>query len=117
MVDNTITMIRRSIERIELQWISSGIDDIVIRSGRDKHGETRTYLRANAIEDSDTIPFLHAEELIELVDFHPDILPGLQRHDNELAVFSRIQYLAKVFILDADLFDVLTKPFKAVPTG
>src|ERR1035437_7864676 len=47
--------------------------------------------------DSDTIPFLHAEELIELVDFHPDILSGLQRHDNELAVFSRIQYLAKVF--------------------
>jgi hypothetical protein len=89
-VDNTNPMVRRSIERVELQWIGSGIDNIVVRSGRDKYGKTRTYLRTDAIEDCDAIPLLYAEELIKFVDLHPDILPGLQRHDNELAVFSRI---------------------------
>jgi hypothetical protein len=114
MVHNTIPIIRRSIERIELHWISSGIDDIMIRSGRDKHGKTRADFRADAIENSDTLPFLYSEELIELVDFHPDILSGLQRHDNELTVFSCIQYLAKVLITDADLLDVIYKTFHSI---
>ena len=35
MVDDSIPMIGRSIERIELQWNTAGIDNVVIRSGRD----------------------------------------------------------------------------------
>ena len=88
MVDNAVPMIRRCIERVKLQWNTAGIDDVVIRPSRDEHGEARADHRANAIENGLACPFLHTKELIELVDFRPDLLLGLQRHDNELTVFS-----------------------------
>jgi hypothetical protein len=43
--------------------------------------------------------------------FHPDLFLGLQRHDNQLAVLGRVKHLAKIFILDADFFDVLYVTF------
>src|SRR5665811_203644 len=36
MVEDAVPMIRRRIERIELQWTTAGIDDVVIRPGRDE---------------------------------------------------------------------------------
>src|SRR5450759_53943 len=107
MMDNSVPMIRRRIERIELQWNTAGIDDVVIRPGRDEYGEARVDYRANAIENGLTRPFFHAKELIELVHFHPDLLLGLQRHYNELTVPGRVKHLAKIFILDSDALDVL----------
>src|ERR1035437_5095877 len=86
MVDNTITMIRGRIEGIELHWNTSCIDDVVICPTRDEHGESRADHRANSIENGLASPFLHAKELIGYVRFHPDLLLGLQRHDNELTV-------------------------------
>jgi coenzyme F420 hydrogenase subunit beta len=53
MVDNPVAMIRRCIERIELQWNAAGIDDVVIRPSRDDYGETRADHRVNAIENGD----------------------------------------------------------------
>jgi hypothetical protein len=38
VVDNAVSMIRRRIERIELQWSTAGIDDVVIRPSREEHG-------------------------------------------------------------------------------
>src|SRR5450756_911922 len=111
MVDDAVPMIRRRIERIELQWNTAGIDDVVLRSSRDKHGESRADHRANAIENGLARPFLHAKELIELVHFRPDLFLGLQRHDNELAVPSRVKHPPKFFILDGDALDVLHKTF------
>lgn len=77
VVDNTVSMIRRRIERIELQGNIAGIDDVVIRSGRDHYREALSNRRANAIENRLTAPFLHAKELVELVDFRPDLFLGL----------------------------------------
>ena len=77
MMDNSVPMIRRRIERIELHWNTSGIDDVVIRPGRDEHREARADYRANVIENRLTSPFLHAKELSDLVHFHPDIFGGL----------------------------------------
>src|SRR5450756_1594281 len=111
MVDDAVPMIRRRIERIELQWNTAGIDDVVLRSSRDKHGESRADHRANAIENGLARPFLHAKELIELVHFRPDLFLGLQRHDNELTVPSRVKHPAKFFLLDGDALDVLHKTF------
>ena len=51
MVDNAVPMIRRRIERIELQWNTAGIDDVVIRPGRDDYREARADRRPNAIEN------------------------------------------------------------------
>jgi len=65
----------------------------------------------NAIENGLACPFLHPKELIELMHFHPDLFLGLQCHDNELAAFSRVKHLAKIFVLDGNVFDVLYVTF------
>ena len=51
MVDNAIPMIWRRIERIELQWNTAGIDDVVIRPSRDEDGEACADHCANTIEN------------------------------------------------------------------
>ena len=51
MVDDAVPMIRRRIERIErieLQWTTAGIDDVVIRPSRDDYREARADHRAHA---------------------------------------------------------------------
>src|ERR1039457_2259784 len=72
-VDGAVPMIRRRIERIELQRNSTGIDDVVIRPSRDDYREARPDRRPNTIENRLTGPLLHAKELVELVDFSPDL--------------------------------------------
>src|SRR5665647_711330 len=47
MVDDAVPMVRGRIERIELQWSTAGIDDVVLRPGRNDHGEARADLRMN----------------------------------------------------------------------
>src|SRR5450759_2924753 len=111
MVEDAVPMIRRCIERIKLQWNTAGIDDVVIRPSRDENGEARADHRANTIENGLARPFLHAKELIELVHFHPDLLLGLQRHDNELTVPGRVKHPAKLVIPDGDTLDILYKAF------
>jgi len=77
MVDNAVSMIRGRKERIELQWNTAGIYDVVIRPSRDDYREARSDRRRNAIENRLTGTLLHAKELVELVDFRPDPLLGL----------------------------------------
>ena len=92
-------------------WNTTSIDDIVIRPSRDEHGETRADHRVNAIENGLARSFLYAKELIELVNFHPDLLLGLQCHDNELTVPGRVKHAAKILIFDGIVLDVLYKTF------
>ena len=82
MVDDAVPVIRRRIERIELQWNIACIDNVVIRPGRDDYREARSDRRPNAIENCLPRPLLHAKELVELMDLCPDLLPGLERHDD-----------------------------------
>src|SRR5665811_125154 len=77
MVDNAVPMIRWRIERIELQWDTAGIDDVMICPSRDDYREARSDRRPNAIENRLTGSLLHAKELVELVDFRPDLFLGL----------------------------------------
>ena len=77
MVDDAVPMIRRRIERIELQRNTAGIDDVVIGPSRDEDREARLDRRPNAIENRFTGTLLHAKELVELVDFRPDLFLGL----------------------------------------
>ena len=76
MVDDAIPMIRRRIERVQLHGYSPGIDDVVICSSRDEYREARPDCRPNAIENGFTGTLLHAKELVELVDFRPDVFLG-----------------------------------------
>src|ERR1017187_2179430 len=109
MVDDTVPMIRGRIECIELQWNTAGIDDIVIRPGRDDNRPARLDRRPNAIQHSLTGPLLHAKELVELVNFRSNLFLGLQRHQDELAILCRIKHSSKLDILDGEIFDVLNK--------
>jgi hypothetical protein len=45
----------------------------MIHPRRDDYREARSDRRPNAIENRLTGPLLHAKELIELVDFRPDL--------------------------------------------
>src|SRR5450756_625925 len=69
MVDDAIPMIRRRIKRIELQWNTAGIDDVMIRSTRDDHREARSDRRPTAVENRLTGTLLYAKELVGLVHF------------------------------------------------
>jgi hypothetical protein len=77
MVEDAVPMIRRCIERVKLQWNTAGIDDVVIHPCRDNYRKAGADRRPNAIENRLTGPFLHAKELVELVDFRPDLFLGL----------------------------------------
>ena len=89
MVDDAVPMIRWRIERIELQWNAAGIDYVVFGPSRDHDREARSDRRPNAIENRLTGPLLHAKELVELVDFRPDLFLGLDRNHDKLAVLCR----------------------------
>ena len=65
----------------------------------------------SAIENRFAGPFLHAKELVELMDFRPDLFLGLQRHDDELTVLCRVKHAAKLVILDGEMLDVVHKTF------
>ena len=56
MMDDAIPMIRRRIERIEFQWSTAGIDDVVIRPGRDNYREAGANRRPDAIKNRLTGP-------------------------------------------------------------
>jgi hypothetical protein len=51
MMDNTVPMIGGRIDCIELQWDTAGIDDVVVRTGRDDNRKARSDRRPNAIEN------------------------------------------------------------------
>jgi len=109
MVDNPVSMVRRSIERVELQRNTASIDDVVICPGRNDDSEACQNRRANTIENRLSVPLLDPKELIELVDFGPNLFFGLERHDDELAVLRRVQHPAKLFVPDGKILDVLYK--------
>ena len=77
MVDDAVPMIRRRVERIELQWNTAGVDYVVIRPSRDDYREAGADRRPNAIQNGLTGPLLHAKELVELMHFRPDLFLGL----------------------------------------
>ena len=76
MVDDAVPMIRRRIERIELQRKTARIDDVMLGPSRDDYGEASSDRGPNAIENRLTGPLLHAKELVELVDFILDLFLG-----------------------------------------
>src|SRR3972149_573390 len=96
MVDDTVSMIRRRIDRVEPQRDVAGVDDVVLRPGRNDYCEARPDLRPNAIEHRFTNSLLHAEELIERVDFRADLFLGPQSHDHELAVLGGVEHPTEV---------------------
>jgi hypothetical protein len=84
-----------------------------VPSGRD-HDSSRPERRAEAVEHRFTGALLDPEELIELVDLGADLLPGLQAHEDELAVLRRIEDLPELGVLDGERLDVLDETLHGV---
>jgi len=78
--------------------------------GRDEHRKACADRSANATENRLTRPFLHAKDLVEFVDFRPDLFLGFQRHDDELAVLRRVQNVADICVLAGDALYVFHEP-------
>ena len=76
VVDDAVSMIRRRIERVELQWSTARIDNVMFGPSRDDDREASSDHCPNAIENRLTGPLLHAKELVELVDLRPDLFLG-----------------------------------------
>src|ERR1019366_404112 len=106
VVDDPVPMIRRSVDRIELQWNAARVNNVVIRSSWDNYRETGHYRRPNTIEYRVAITCFYAKELVELVYLRPDFFPRLQRHHDELAVSCRIQHAAKLFIFERQALNI-----------
>jgi hypothetical protein len=58
---------------------------------------------------------LHAKELVKRVDFSPDLFPGLQRHQDELAVLCRVEHPPKLIVADGETLYVLNEAFSSRP--
>jgi len=87
----------------------------VIRPSRDDYREACPDRRRNAIEHRFSGTLLHPKELIELVDFRPDLLLGFERHDDKLAVYCRVEHPTKLVVLDGETLDILNKSFHINP--
>src|SRR5450631_412410 len=66
MVDNAIPKIRRHVERIELHWDSSGIDDVAIRPSRSDYCEARSNL-SSALRQKQLHECLALREVFHIV--------------------------------------------------
>ena len=64
MVDDSIPMIRRRIERIKLERNAAIIDDVVFCSSGDDYREARSDRSPNVIENNLTTSLLNAKELV-----------------------------------------------------
>lgn len=114
MVDDAVSVIGRRVNRVELEWDTASIDDIVIRPGRNDDRKSRLDRRPRAVKNRLPGPLLHAKELIQLVHFRPDLLLGLQCHDDELTILRRIQHSAELLVLHCNALDVLYEAFHDV---
>lgn len=111
MVDDSVTVVGGRIERVQLERTRAGVDDVVVRPGRNEHGVSRADLGCDTIKDGFPAPFFDAEELVKVVHFHTDLFSWPQRHDDELATLGRVEHLSKVLVLDCNALNVLHKSF------
>src|SRR3989344_4512433 len=105
---DAVLVMRWRIDRVELECLGSrGIDDVVLASGRDNDAIAVADLVFGAVYDDLALAFLETEELIAaLVRFESDLFIGQKRHQDQLAVFRRIEHLAEILVRERQLFDI-----------
>ena len=81
---------------IQLERRHAGIDDVCefAPAGTQDRQSPRWIAVRDTIQNRLTGSFLDAEELVQLVHFRPDLFPGLQGHQDQLAVSCRVEHLA-----------------------
>jgi hypothetical protein len=89
VVENAAPVMGRRGEGVGLEGDAAGIDDVVIRPGRDDDRKTRLDRRAHTVKDRFTGSYRHAKELIQRVNFRPDFFPGSWHHGHKLAIAAK----------------------------
>jgi hypothetical protein len=72
-MNDAVTVVWRSIERVKLERGRTRIDDVVLGASRNEDSEAGADRTADAVEDSLPRSFLYAEKLVKLVNLHPDL--------------------------------------------
>src|SRR3989344_5546241 len=96
---DTVAVIRRRIERIELHLPRRAVHDIVPRSRWDDDNRAVFHLVLDTVEYHLPLPRFTADELLELVPLLADVLSGLEAHHHKLAILRGVQDAAEIFIL------------------
>ena len=109
LVDAPIDMIRRSIDRVQLERQLAGIDNIVFGAGAYEERRAVGEVIFGAIDDSFARPGLKAEELVDVIDLDADILARQKGHKDDLAVRRGEDDLTEIIVLERQLFDVREK--------
>ena len=73
VVRDAIAMVRRGVQRVELERSGARVDDVVACSRGDEHRESRTDGGRDAVESRFARALFDAEELVERVDFLADL--------------------------------------------
>jgi hypothetical protein len=101
-------MLRRSVDRVELERSAAGVADIMPRAGWDDHRDLRLDAVLDTVDVDRALPFLETEELISiLVYLRADLFAGLKGHQHQLNVMPGVEHAAKIVVLDRALFDVV----------
>ena len=56
MVDSAVSVIGRRVDRVELEWDTAGIDDVVIRPSRDDDRKTGLDRRPHTVKNASPVP-------------------------------------------------------------
>jgi hypothetical protein len=114
LLNRPLRMLRRGIQRIQLQQVGRrGVDDVVSGASRHNNGITFADFMLPALEEVKArLALLNAKELIHgWMNLISDGLTGLQGHQDELNVLSGEEHMPKVAILFGELLKVANKRF------
>jgi hypothetical protein len=107
-------MIGRGIHGIQVEWLSSRIDDVVPRPGWDDERPFgidivrlwKIVLRWTCFDLR--LPRFNAEKLIDVgMHLETDLTSGFDRHEGQLAVLTRPEHRPKGLILPCPIFNVV----------
>jgi hypothetical protein len=114
-VPGPLAMFRRRVDRVKPQWLVAYIHDIVLGSGGHDDRVVSFDLGPIAVDPDFACPGFEAEKLIAVVmDFFPDLVARLERHQNELEMVACVQDTAKIGIFDGQRFNVADKSLHAL---
>ena len=115
---HTVAVFRRRIQRVQLQWLAAGIDDVVQRAAGNDDGIIGLDRVTGSVDQYFTLPCLETEELVVTsVDLLADILTWLQRHQHQLQMLAGVQDAAEIGVLFGQLFDIVNKAFHFFPVS
>ena len=114
-VNDTVAMLRGSVNGIEPERRRAVVDDVVAGTRRNDYREIIFDPVIDAIDPNDALPFFDPEELVTiLMHFFADVAAGWQGHQHQLKILARVEDAAEVLILDGHPLDIVDITLHAI---